>query len=240
MRLLGTVVDGIAAESVRAERYYRAFARDKVSLVPHAVDDSWFEHMGRLSDRRLTRERLATPESATVLLYVGKLIEVKRVTDLIAAAAEVDEVTLWIVGAGAEEAALRRQAGGLEHRIKFLGFRNQTDLPAIYAAADVVVLPSESETFGMVVSEGAALGRTAVVSNACGVVESLVVHGVTGLVFEPRDVGGLTAALRTITDQDLRSTLSSRMVHQMEHWTAAVNAEAFTRFCVELARGYDK
>ena len=77
-----------------------------------------------------------------------------------------------------------------------LGFRNQTELPGLYAAADVLVLPSDGdETWGLVVNEAFACGLPAVVSDAVGCGPDLVEEGATGAVFALDDVGSLQTRL---------------------------------------------
>ena len=67
---------------------------------------------------------------------------------------------------------------------QFEGFRNQTELPACYAAADYLVLPSDGgETWGLVVNEGMACGLPGIVSNAVGCAPDLIEEGVTGYEF---------------------------------------------------------
>jgi glycosyltransferase involved in cell wall biosynthesis len=87
----------------------------------------------------------------------------------------------------------------------FAGFLNQSEIPAAYAASDVLVLPSdERETWGLVVNEAMASGRPAVVSRAAGCAPDLVVEGRTGYTHELGDVDALAASLRALaSNRDL-------------------------------------
>ena len=77
----------------------------------------------------------------------------------------------------------------------FAGFKNQTELPAYYAAADLLALPSVSETWGLVVNEAMACGTPAVVSAAVGCAPDLIEEGVTGATFPVGDVPAFAEAV---------------------------------------------
>jgi glycosyltransferase involved in cell wall biosynthesis len=114
---------------------------------------------------------------------------------------------LVIVGDGPMLPELQRcnEAG-----VHFTGYRTGAALAEAYAAADVFVFPSDTETFGNVVLEAAASG-VAVVAPARGGVTDTVQHGVTGLLVPPGDSGALAAAtLRLLRDDALRVQLGAR------------------------------
>ena len=86
-----------------------------------------------------------------------------------------------------------------------LGFRNQSELPAIYAAADVLVLPSDrQETWGLVINEAMAAGLPVIASDAVGCVPDLITPGERGDRFPPGDIDALAAALRALLDDPTR------------------------------------
>src|SRR4029453_17946394 len=125
------------------------------------------------------------PKEAFIALFVGKLVEWKRPVDLMHAAALVPDTWVVFAGDGAPRSHLTELAEslGISERVRFLGFVNQTELPAVYRAADVLVLPSAFEPFGLVVNEAFASGTPAIVSDACGCVDDLIVDGETGFSF---------------------------------------------------------
>ena len=98
------------------------------------------------------------------------------------------------------------------------GFLDQAALGRAYAAADCLVLPSTSETWGLVVNEALATGLPAIVSSGVGCAPDLVTPGVTGEVFPCGDVGSLASALARVRDR-----LASR-----RDFTAACRARAAT------------
>ncbi len=139
------------------------------------------------------------------ILYCGRLAPVKRVDLLIGAfqtlADERPEWDLIIAGDGSERARL---AGlvvpSLRDRIRFLGFINQSDsLAAVYGVSDVLVLPSDYEPWGVVVTE-AATRLALVCSSRVGAAPDLIEDHRNGLVFEAGDEISLVSALREVTD----------------------------------------
>jgi glycogen(starch) synthase len=144
-----------------------------------------------------------SPSDAPVIVYFGRLEWEKGVHDLLAALPRVRRAfpgtRLVIAGQGRQAAALLEQSRKLRVRrsVDFAGHLPDRTLVALLAAADVVVLPSRYEPFGIVALEAAAAGAPLVASTAGGLAE-LVVDGVTGLSVTPGDVEGIAAAIRTV------------------------------------------
>src|SRR5581483_2084104 len=139
-----------------------------------------------------------------VVLYLGRLVRKKRVDVLIDAyAALPDEVrgraVLRIVGSGEEEAALRTQAQVTgAPGIEFLGHADSMAVPALMASADILVLPSDFDQWGLVVNEALLARNAVIVTSGCGVVDELVLDRQTGLVVPPGDVPALSRALQAV------------------------------------------
>lgn len=108
-------------------------------------------------------------------LVVSQLIARKQVDLAIAALVALPGATLAIAGAGPERGSLERSVErfGVADRVRFLGLVPQADLPAVYAAADTLVLPSAEEVWGLVVNEALAAGLGVVVSDTSGVAPSV-------------------------------------------------------------------
>ncbi len=107
------------------------------------------------------------------------------------------------VGAGELENELRELAARENLRVHFTGFKNQSELPRYYAAAEVLVLPSESETWGLVVNEAMACGLPAIVSVAVGCAPDLIEGGRTGFAFPVADVTALAGRLMALGEMKL-------------------------------------
>lgn len=144
-----------------------------------------------------------SPTGDPVVVYFGRLEWEKGVHDLLAALPRVRRAfpgtRLVVAGQGRQASALVEQARRLRVRrsVDFVGHLSDRALVALLAAADVVVLPSRYEPFGIVALEAAAAGAPLVASTAGGLAE-LVVDGVTGLSVTPGDVDGIAAAVRAV------------------------------------------
>lgn len=166
--------------------------------------------------RQAARQQWQLTEQDKVIVFVGGLDRAhffKGVPALLASLVHLSDISwqLFVVGEGdlkAEYQALAEKLG-LADRIRFLGNVTAQDLPSVYAAADVHVLPSTgmNEAFGLVTLEAAASGIPSVVSDLPGV-RSVVVAHATGLLVPPGDSDALAAALeRLLTDDDMRQRL---------------------------------
>ena len=172
----------------------------RLFFAPHCVDTLAFAGAAVLVDRASIRTAWGLQANDQAVLFAGKLIGRKRPEDLVRAAARLGQqgqrvVLVW-AGDGPQHALLQELGKSLGVPMVFLGFCNQSQLPAIYRAADVLALPSEgSETWGLVVNEAMACGTPCVVSDACGCAPDMIAPGVSGEVFETGNVAGLAAGL---------------------------------------------
>jgi len=187
------------------QEYLRHFGipDGRIFFSPYSVDDELFgsgEDVASPSARRAAfRDALGIPRRDFVILFVGKLELQKRASDLIAAAARLGpSVTTVIAGAGEEEGPCRADAARLGTNVVFAGFVNQSALGDYYGAADVCVLPSTGETWGLVVNESLAAGTPCVVSSGVGCAPDLIEPGVTGDIFSVGDVTGCADAISRI------------------------------------------
>ena len=138
-----------------------------------------------------------------IILYASKLSKIKRGADLLEAYIRMspDQVQephpyLVFIGDGDQRQSLERRAGAMPwNSIKFLGFKNQTELPGYYDLCDVLVLPSVFEPWGLVINEAMNAGRPVVVSDQVGCGPDLVRPGQNGYVFPAGDIAGLRQAL---------------------------------------------
>ena len=170
----------------------------RIFMTPYGVDNAWFAaqaacHRG---NRPALRRQWGIPEDAFVFLFSGKLIPKKRPQDVIRAMAVagggVRSRHLLMVGDGELRAECERLAAEVGTAVTFSGFLNQSEIPAAYACADCLVLPSDAgETWGLVVNEAMACGLPAIVSDHVGCQADLVEEGQTGAVVPLGDVEAL-------------------------------------------------
>lgn len=203
---------------------------EQIQLTPYTVDNDWWTQKSKSVDRAAVRKRWGIPETAQVILFCAKLQPWKRPQDLLAAFIRLDKPDAYLVyaGDGPMRGQLEREAAerGVQGRVRFLGFTNQSALPEVYCSADVMVLPSEYEAFGVVVNEAMLCGCVVVVSDKVGARFDLV-REETGFVFP---VGNIEA-LSSILDQALSSR--ERLMHmsevarkQMMEWSPEANMAA--------------
>ena len=167
---------------------------------------------------------LERPKDKKVILYSGRLVELKGVQYLIQALSKLKAVrqdwVCWIVGEGElkSELKLLTKSLKLEDDIYFFGSRD--DVPAILTKSTIYVLPSLIENQPLSLIEAQLSGKPSIVSNVGGLPE-MVNHGVNGLLVEPSDVHGLFVNLnRLLTDAILAKNLGNNAKKWgMTHWS---------------------
>jgi glycosyltransferase involved in cell wall biosynthesis len=147
-------------------------------------------------------------------IFVGRLSPEKNVATLIGAfarvAARLDGWGLIIVGNGPLRAQLEEAvAPQLKSRITFHGGKGWRDVPKYFAAADILVLPSLSEPWGLVVNEALICGLPVLVSERCGCLPEIVIEGQTGYTFDPENVDQLARLMEDLAkDGEARHRIS--------------------------------
>jgi len=196
--------DGFLYVGKRNLAYLRHYGapREKCFFAPHFVDSGRFKQQSALTagERQGVRFALGALGGELLVLSVGRLVDMKRPLDVIRAAYILQSTGLAarvaFVGAGPLEGEIRSKAQALDVPVTLAGFRNQSELPRIYAAADLFVLTScAQETWGLVVNEAMACGLPAVVSDAAGCSEDLIVSGKTGEIYPMGNVPRLATAI---------------------------------------------
>lgn len=203
--------------------------------VPHAVDNEFFRNAARDARRHRdeVRARYGIPRNALLLLFAGKLIERKRPQDVLAAVENLRDDCPQLAAAFVGEGSLRKT---LESQIAqrklgnaiLLGFGNQSEMPAIYAASDMLIVPSSVDPKPFVTNEAMACGLPVIVSNRTGVwgPEDLVRHGENGFVYPCGDVEALTETVRQLArDRELRERMGNRSREIIEQFSTERCAE---------------
>jgi glycosyltransferase involved in cell wall biosynthesis len=213
----------------RNRDFYFSFGvpQRKVFCVPYAVDNEFFA--GQSSDcqtqRAAIRNEIGASQLAPLILFASKLTTRKRPQDLLDAYFRLRQrglkANLVFVGSGELDESLRQFV--LDTQVPdvfFLGFRNQSELPCLFAAADIFVLPSEDEPWGLIINEVMCAGLPVIASDTIGAVPDLVHVGDNGLTFPAGDVERLTDCLATLVEDGvLRRTMGRRSLECIHDWS---------------------
>lgn len=205
------LVSGSVAEARDLMRLYGA-SRSRICVAPPGVD----LRVLRPRDTAALRSELGL-DGHRVLLFAARLEPLKGADTLLEAVAELgdsgrfDDVVTLVIGddsgdgaaGGGERRRLEAVAGGrgIGSRVRFLGAVDHEDLADYYAIADVCVVPSRTELFGLVALEAQALGIP-VVASAVGGLTEIVNDGETGLLVREREPQAFAAAIATVLDDD--------------------------------------
>jgi glycosyltransferase involved in cell wall biosynthesis len=210
-RLVAAFSAGLVAGSRAREYLGRLGLRDEQVFAPwDVVDNAFFAQGGRaaLAQTEECRQRLGLPRH--FFLCVARFVPKKNLIRLLLAYAAYRKSAIepaWslvLSGAGPQEAMLRELTADLSMatEVFFPGFVQYPDLPACYALAGALVLPSTVDQWGLVVNEAMATGLPVLVSNRCGCAPELVHEGENGFTFDPDDTERLAALLARIASLD--------------------------------------
>jgi glycosyltransferase involved in cell wall biosynthesis len=232
LRLLGSGVAAVLPIGTMNSDYWSYYFGSSVPqfLMPYAVDNEYFSQLAEAAaprEQELRAELRLAPERPVILFasklqerkHAGHLLEAYR--SLIANRAPQDRPYLVIVGDGEQRAALeaRTQELGLDE-VRFAGFRNQSELPRFFQLADVFVLPSRHEPWGLIVNEAMAAGCPVIVSTDVGCHTDLVTDGLEGCVFPVGDIVALTDALRRVFSSPTSAALMGQFARKrINAWT---------------------
>lgn len=192
-------------------------------------------------DRMSIRQEFGLNEEDFCFLFAGKFARVKRVKDLLKAASLVSNagtrIQLLLVGCGEQDRDLKHVADESGVDVSFAGFVNQSRMPEAYAAADCLVLPSDSETWGLVVNEAMTCGLPAIVSDAVGCAADLVENGITGFVYPRGDISALAESLRQMAASPERARqMGAEAQKRIGSYSAAVAADGILAGARALAK----
>ena len=235
-RRANAIVTASEHERVLLQRYYGADPRH-MHTIPCGVDLDVFTPRDRGAARRL----LQLPPDSPVITWVGRLEKLKGVDILVGAVAQLAErdFTLLIVGGDDRASSLRRELEeqarelGVSANVRFEGAVAHDRLPLYYSAADVCVVPSYYESFGLVAVEAMACGTPVVASRVGGLV-STVTDGVTGYLIPWRCPEPFAEKLEVLLNNpELRANFSRAARRSVERFR-------WSRVGLQVAAMYDE
>ncbi|WP_271608428.1 glycosyltransferase [Bradyrhizobium sp. CCBAU 21359] len=225
-RIIFNLADGLFCYGRRTVEYVnhygvsssRSFDRCQAAALPRNYS---------AEDALSKRQRNAPSESAPPrYLYVGRLSPEKSLDHLLRAfkltLGQRPSASLVLVGKGQSEQDLRDLADGLNitSNVVFAGPKYDTELFDEYSKASCLILPSQSEPWGLVVNEALSYGCPTIASNRCGCVPELVCDGETGFVFEWGNIEELATKMTAVPDVFSHTTTTAKAcIRQIEQYT---------------------
>lgn len=196
-----------------------------------AVDNDYFQRESVIAqnDALRLREKFGWRQ-ATVFLYVGRLIKRKNIHLLIAALKRSNKgsIALLVAGDGCERTALEALALA-DTRIRFVGALTQQQLPLYYALADVLVLPAETEPWGLVINEAMASGLAIIAHQYCGATIDLVARD-NGVVLRGYEIDEIAKAMMFLaTDNVKLEMLKRNSLVKIQSWTMSECASSLRK-----------
>jgi glycosyltransferase involved in cell wall biosynthesis len=217
--VFGQFVDGFLAIGSDNRDYFvsQGIRPTQIFMMPYCVDNDFFAARARAAApaRAELRASLGLEAGRPIILFASKFEPRKRPRDLLAAYQLLLKKStgrpmpyLLFAGDGELRSSIESEARSADlEGVRFLGFRNQTELPALYDLCDVFVLPSVDEPWGLVINEVMAVGRPIVASDRVGCARDLVQDGVHGMKFRAGDVSALADALGYILADPVRAAV---------------------------------
>jgi glycosyltransferase involved in cell wall biosynthesis len=220
----GFVVPGQSArEYLRAQR----MSDSRIFTAPNAVDNELFHSAAEVARRNAAALRTELRLPSRYFLFVGRLVPEKGVFDLLLAYAKLNEATrqqigLVYAGDGPYRRQLEEQAAGVSGMIRFAGFAQRDQLASYYALAEMLILPTYSDPWGLVVNEAMACGLPVIVSRVAGCAADLVREHWNGLLVSSGDIESLKTAMETIAcNPDQRASMAANSIQLVSCYTPA-------------------
>ncbi len=235
------VLANCVAEADQLEEFYFT-PRERIEIVPPGVDHAFFSPGSQAG----ARQAIGAGDNP-LLLFVGRIQPLKGLDVAVGAlaASEHSDAKLWVIGgaSGAEgDAELARINGliddlGVRDRVKFVAPQPHHLLSTFYRAADIVLVPSRSESFGLVALEASACG-TPVIASAVGGLMTLVDSGVTGFLMDERDTERWAAHVDLLLDDPLLARrMSISAAARARTYTWSTSAGRLRRIYADVSSG---
>ena len=218
------------------KNYFLAHGLTERQLYPafHAVDNDRFSqnHIVK-NDAQELRQNLGISPNDFVVLFAGKLEKKKNPLVILELAKLIKdkEIVFLVTGNGKLEREFKNRAVQ-DPRIKFLDFQNQSKMPAVYAAADLLLLPSTGpgETWGLVANEAMACALPIIISSKAGGAIDLVNEN--GIIVDPEDVGRMSKFIEEVkNDKKRHEKLKMNSLQHIQNFNFTQIVEGIERAC---------
>ncbi len=216
-------VDYPIAVGSNNKEYYKwvGFKEENIFFAPHAINESRFVVYTDELKRKVAdfKSELKIPENHTVFLYTGKFEYRKNLQTLIQAKLNLKDqpCTLLMVGNGPDEEMLKNMAS-TDPNIRFVGFMNQSQMPMVYRSADVFVLPSVSETWGLGINEAMNCGLAIIASDKVGSAIDLITNN--GYIFEAGNSDMLSVKMKELVQHNnILMEMKEKSIINIKDWS---------------------
>ena len=209
------------------------FSESQLLFAPHAVDNQRFA-VDHSTGANEIKAKLNIPAEAMVILFAGKLEQKKDPSILLKAFFNIVIPDTHLLFAGDGELQPELKLLSSQHaNIHFLGFQNQSAIPAVYQACDLFCLPSlgPGETWGLAVNEAMACKKAVLVSTKVGCAIDLVIPEKNGDIFEAGNVKDLTEKLQKLLNKGKSglSAMGESSAEMIKHWDFISQVNAFEK-----------
>ena len=205
------------------EKYTRGI-KDKLFFSPYAVDNNYLFNKADLhKDKKATiKKEFGISSDYPIILFLGKLIEWKQPLLLLKAFEQIKKVKacLVYVGSGDQEQKLKKYIRRKQiENVFLLGFKNYSEITKCYSIADVFVLPSLGESFGLVINEAMCFALPIIATNKVSAAYDLVLEGQNGYMITPKNIKMLTSVLEEVlSDTDRLKKMGQRSKELIADW----------------------
>jgi len=239
----GFVVPGqSAAEYLHAQ----GIRESEIFVAPNAVDNDLFSDAAAEARRSEAANRAQLNLHTRYFLFVGRLVREKGVFELISAYAKLDQSLrrdfgLVFVGDGPCRQELEKQARSISPGdVEFVGFMQREELAKYYALAHALVLPTYTDTWGLVVNEAMACGLPVILSDVAGCAQDLLENNKNGLLVPSKNEDALADAMSNLsTRPDLCREMGAASAKRIESHSPKQWSNGVSRAVQSLVRTDD-
>jgi glycosyltransferase involved in cell wall biosynthesis len=231
LQLIYRNVNYVLSPGSASDKYFfkSGLRQNQIIRAEHAIDNDRFMNLTKIEEKQLFHlsSSLSIKPNEIVFLFAGKFIHKKNPLLLIDAFTQLkqqnDNVRLLLVGNGILENKIKESVIQLPiaiaKSITLLPFQDQLQMKLLYRVADVFVLPSKSETWGLSINEALASGTAVIVSDKCGSANDLVKNEVNGLIFKSENSQDLLQQMQKMCNDEFREILASNAKDSLNHFT---------------------
>jgi glycosyltransferase involved in cell wall biosynthesis len=205
---------------------------EAIVTAPNAVDNDFYRQHALMARTNASHYRAHYQLPQRFFLYSGRLTKSKGVFDALdayaALAASVrSEVGLVFAGNGQAKRHLQERAKGIDPgHVQFAGFVQREDLPAYYALAEMLIFPTYSDPWGLVVNEAMASGLPIISTSVAGCAADLVENGRNGFVVSAGAVDELASGMDLLTrNREMRSRFAAHSQQKISSYSPAACAQ---------------